>query len=60
VVVGDKAWQISATGAQLTEAAIKKIKETKNPGVLVLFDDIKVKQGGVVKMALPLSFKYDQ
>ncbi len=61
VATGSEMWgPFEGKGAQLSDKMISRLKETKGPGVLVFFDDIKVKQGGVVKMARPLSFKYDQ
>ena len=61
VAIGTDMWgPFEGKGAQLSDKMINRLKETKGPGVRVFFDDIKVKQEGVVKMAHPLSFKYDQ
>ena len=61
VAIGTDMWgPFEGKGPQLSDKMISRLKETKGPGVKVFFDDIKVKRSGVVRMALPLSFKYNQ
>ncbi len=61
VAIGTDMWgPFEGKGAQLSDKMISRLKETKGQGVKVFFDDIKVKRGGLIKLALPLSFKYDQ
>ena len=47
-------------GNTLTQQVIDVIKKTKGPGVLVFFENIKVKDHGFIRPYTPVILKYDQ
>ena len=51
---------VAVKGAQFPDKVINELKETMGPGISVLFDDIKVKQDGIIRAAHPIALRYDQ
>ena len=58
---GDQMFGIVAVKrAVFPDKVINWLNDTKGPGIKVLFDEIKVKQDGLIRTAHPIALKYDQ